>query len=81
MKIKKITIYKKFFIIYTLIIIFLISTLDIYFSQKIIQRNKENIIYLNEKIIHDISEVLGDINKSSKICVDSMYGNYDFIRM
>lgn len=80
MKIQKATIYKKIFIIYTFIIIFLIISLDVYFMKKVIEHNKENEIYLSERAISDVSEEMRNINSAGNLCIDTMYRDYEYIR-
>lgn len=83
MSIKKSMIYKRLFIIYMLVIVFLIGALDMFFIRRVTTNNKENRAYINEKVAYDVNDELNKINNSNKLLVDSIYNNnyilYDII--
>ncbi|MEG1002706.1 cache domain-containing sensor histidine kinase [Clostridium sp.] len=83
MSIKKSMIYKRLFIIYILVIVFLIGALDVFFIKRVTTSNKENKSYINEKVAYDVNDELNKINNSNKLIVESMYNNsyivYDVI--
>lgn len=83
MSIKKSMIYKRLFIIYMLVIVFLIGALDMFFIRRVTNNNKENRAYINEKVAYDVNDELNKINNSNKLLVDSIYNNnyilYDII--
>ena len=83
MSIKKSMIYKRLFIIYILVIVFLIGALDAFFIKRVTTSNKENKSYINEKVAFDVNDELNKVNNSNKLIVESMYNNsyivYDVI--
>lgn len=79
MIIKKSMVYRKLFVIYTLVILFLIGILDIYFTSRVVQNRRENIFSLNDMSIHNVNDELNKIKNSSVLVVSSMYSDYEYI--
>ena len=73
MSIKHSLIYRRLFIIYTIVIIFLLGSLDFYFIKKSARDVKENNLYINEKIVYGVNEEIHKISNSANIIINNMY--------
>lgn len=72
---KKSMIYKKLFATYTLMIIFLLISLDVYFVKKELLNIKKNSLYINEKVTYDVNEEINSINDNMNLMVKNIYNN------
>ncbi|MBB6713371.1 sensor histidine kinase [Clostridium gasigenes] len=75
MRIKKSMIYKRIFSIYMIMVIFLISSLDIYIIKKQLTNIKENSLYINEEIAYDVNEEINNINNNTNLIIKNMYND------
>ncbi|MBB6623221.1 sensor histidine kinase [Clostridium gasigenes] len=73
MRIKKSMIYKRIFGVYMIMVIFLISSLDIYIIKKQLTNIKKNSLYINQEIAYDVNEEINNINNSTNLIVKNMY--------
>lgn len=75
MRIKKSMIYKRIFGVYMIMVIFLISSLDIYIIKKQLTNIKKNSLYINQEIAYDVNEEINNINNSTNLIVKNMYND------
>lgn len=73
MRKNKSTVYKRIFIINTIMVVFLIVSLDIYFVKNIVRNVKEMQFYINEKVVNDVNEELNKIYDHSNNLVNDIY--------
>ena len=73
MRKNKSTVYKRIFIMNTIMVIFLIVSLDIYFVKNIVRNVKEMQFYINEKVVNDVNEELNKIYDHSNNLVNDIY--------
>ena len=73
MLIKQSMIYKRLFIIYTIVVVFLLVSLDFYFIKKSANDIKENSLYINEKLVHDVNDEIHKVSTSTNIIINNMY--------
>ena len=73
MKKKKSRIYKRLFVTYLLIILFLIGTLDFYFINSFFKNNIEKNTYINEKVVYDVDQEISKMNALSNKIIQNMY--------
>lgn len=67
------TVYKRIFIMNTIMVVFLIVSLDIYFVKNIVRNVKEMQFYINEKVVNDVNEELNKIYDHSNNLVNDIY--------
>ncbi|MBU3136900.1 histidine kinase [Clostridium gasigenes] len=75
MRIKKSMIHKKIFGVYMIMIIFLLTSLDVYFINKELSNSKENSLYINEKVAYDVNEEINNINNTTNLIIKNMYND------
>lgn len=73
MRKNKSTVYKRIFIMNTIMVVFLIVSLDIYFVKNIVRNVKEMQFYINEKVVNDVNEELNKIYDHSNNLVNDIY--------
>ena len=73
MRKNKSTVYKRIFIMNTIMFVFLIVSLDIYFVKNIVRNVKEMQFYINEKVVNDVNEELNKIYDHSNNLVNDIY--------
>ena len=73
MRKNKSTVYKRIFIMNTIMVVFLIVSLDIYFVKNIVRNVKEMQFYINEKVVKDVTEELNKIYDHSNNLVNDIY--------
>ena len=73
MRKNKSTVYKRIFIMNTIMVVFLIVSLDIYFVKNIFRNVKEMQFYINEKVVNDVNEELNKIYDHSNNLVNDIY--------
>ena len=73
MRKNKSTVYKRIFIMNTIMVVFLIVSLDIYFVKNIVRNVKEMKFYINEKVVNDVNEELNKIYDHSNNLVNDIY--------
>lgn len=73
MRKNKSTVYKRIFIMNTIMVVFLIVSLDIYFVKNIVRNVKEMQFYINEKVVNDVNEELNKIYNHSNNLVNDIY--------
>jgi len=71
--------YIKLLVVYTLIIILMISILDVFFMVTILGNNSDNQLYMNDKVIYDVNEELTNTNNAFNIALTNMYRDNDII--
>lgn len=74
------TVYKRIFLINTLIVIFLIGSLDVYFVKKLIKNTKEAQFYINEKVVYDVNDELNKIYDHSTKLIKDIYSDGGMVR-
>lgn len=72
---KKSMVYKRLFATYTLMIIFLLISLDVYFVKKELLNIKKNSLYINEKVTYDVNEEINNINDNMNLIVKNIYND------
>ena len=72
MRKNKSTVYKRIFIMNTIMVVFLIVSLDIYFVKNIVRNVKEMQFYINEKVVNDVNEELNKIYDHSNNLVNDI---------
>lgn len=73
------TIYKRIFLTNTVIVIFLIGALDIYFIKDLVRNTRETNYYISEKIVRDVNDELNKINDYSIQLVRELYRDHFLI--
>lgn len=73
------TIYKRIFLNNTVIVIFLIGALDIYFIKDLARNTKETNYYISEKIARDVNDELKKIYDYSMQLVKELYSEHFLI--
>lgn len=71
----KTKIFKKIFIMYSIVIISIMLFLSIIVTNNIKNTIKNNQIYLNQRMIEDINDYFGKINENTKIIFNNLYQN------
>lgn len=80
MEIKKSTIYKRLFLTYMLVTIFLIVTLDFYFINGFLNNSIEKNTYVNEKVVYDVNEKINKIDSSGESIINNMYSDINVLK-
>lgn len=70
---KRSNIYKRIFWINSIILIFAIILLDVYFINKLVKDSKEYEFYINEKVLYDVNEELGNAYNHSLEVISEIY--------
>lgn len=73
------TIYKRIFLTNTVIVIFLIGALDIYFIKDLVRNTRETNYYISEKIVRDVNDELNKIYDYSIQLVRELYRDHFLI--
>lgn len=73
MSIKKSMLYKRLFFTYVIVIVFLIAIFDGYLINSMVANEKENRLFLGEKLVYDINEVINEFENSNKYITNTLY--------
>ncbi|MPQ44837.1 sensor histidine kinase [Clostridium tarantellae] len=73
MNFKKSTIYKRLFLTYTFVILFIVSALDIYFIKLASDQVKKNNLYITEKIIQSVEEFINYDYNTTNVMMNMLY--------